>query len=176
MEPFDAFVIPVTTLRMGRNELDFTADWRFFERFESSPIQQGSFEIDVIFDRFQDHWHLVFEIEGKMDTECDRCLTPISLPVSGSHELYVKFDEGEPQEAEVINMPRETTQFDISQFVYEFIVLSVPMIKRFDCENEKPRPCDLEMLAKLSGHQRSEESASQWDALKQIRLSNEESN
>jgi uncharacterized metal-binding protein YceD (DUF177 family) len=176
MEPFDAFVIPVTTLRMGRNELDFTADWRFFERFESSPVEQGSFEFDVIFDRFQDHWHLTFEITGTMDTECDRCLTPIALPVSGSHELYVKFDDGDSQEAEVINVPRETTQFDIAQYVYEFIILSVPMIKRYDCEGEKPRPCDQEMLAKLSGLEQARVDTGPWEALKQIRLSSEDSN
>jgi len=176
MEPLDAFVIPVTSLRMGRNELDFSADWRFFQRFESSPVQQGRFDISVVFDKFLDHWHLLFEISGKMDTECDRCLAPIALPVSGTHELYVKFDDSDDGNSEVVTLPRETTQFDISQFVYEFVVLSIPIIKRYDCERDEVLPCDTEMLSKLSGHTQAIDDSGQWDALKQIRISDEELN
>ena len=77
MEALGEFVIPVTSLRMGHNELEFSADWRFFECFEGSPVEQGQFRIDVGFTRQSDHWHLEFQISGHMDTECDRCLAPI---------------------------------------------------------------------------------------------------
>jgi len=171
MEALAAYVIPVTTLRNGRNELDFKVDWRFFRHFEDSPVEQGRFDVAVMFDKYLDHWHLFFQVQGAMDTECDRCLAPIALPVSGNFELYVYFeterrDDGES--AEVIFVDRETTQFDIAQLLYEYIVLSVPVARRYECENTPYPPCDMEMLARLSQQEDVEQENVQWDVLKKI--------
>lgn len=174
MQSLDAYVIPVSSLRPGRNELEFSVDWRFFQQFESSPVQQGSFRIPVVFDKYTDHWHLLFEVTGHVDTECDRCLAPIALPVAGTYELFVRFDEDQDGEdetgPEILNVPRETTRLDVTQYLYEFVVLSVPMVKRFDCESVTPKPCDAEMLAKLSGHSEEGEADERWSMLKDIRI------
>lgn len=167
MEALAAYVIPVSTLRSGHNELDFKVDWRFFQHFEGSPVQQGSFDIRVLFDKFPDLWHLQFGIHGEMDTECDRCLVPISLPVTGEYEIYVKFDEGQKDaepDADIIYVSRESTQFDISQFIYEFIVLSMPVAKTYDCQSEQNPPCDKDMLARL----RQQETESSVNPLSEI--------
>jgi uncharacterized metal-binding protein YceD (DUF177 family) len=173
MEALSAYVIPVTALRSGRNELDFKADWRFFLHFEGSPIQQGSFEIGILFDKYPDNWHLHFEVKGHVDTECDRCLAPISLPVQGSYELYVKFDEdakNEEKSAEVIYLPKETTQMNVAQLIYEFIVLSLPVNKVYDCQSETKPPCDFEMLDRLKIQEGDAKENATWDILKQIQL------
>ena len=172
MEALTAYVIPVSSLRSGRNELDFKVDWRFFRHFEASPVQQGSFDISVFFDKYTDHWHLHFNVQGRMDTECDRCLAPISLPVSGNYELFVKFDvekKDEERSAEIVYASRETTQFDLAQFIYEFIVLSVPVKRSYDCQSEATPPCDTDMLARLSPDtEKSEITLS--DILKNIQI------
>ena len=176
MEPLDAYVIPVTSLRMGVNDLEFTADWQFFQRFEDSPVQQGRFQIGLVFDRQPDHWHLIFDVSGTVDTECDRCLAPIALPVEGEYELYVKCDgeaATEDEGPEVLHLPRETTKFDITQYLYEFIILSVPISKRYDCEAEEVRPCDMTMLAKLAAQQEETPGDIRWDILKDLPLSEE---
>lgn len=171
MEALTAYVIPVSSMQNGRNELDFRADWRFFRHFEDSPVQQGQFEIKVIFDKYLDHWHLFFQVSGEMDTECDRCLASISLPVSGNFELYVYFEteQSETREsADMIFVPRETTQLDIAQFIYEFIVLSVPVSKRYECQSAPNPPCDTEMLSRLRQQEEQQQENVQWDVLKNI--------
>ncbi|HLF65256.1 MAG TPA: DUF177 domain-containing protein [Saprospiraceae bacterium] len=170
MEALAAYVIPVSSLRSGRNELDFKVDWRFFRYFEVSPVQQGSFDITVFFDKYTDHWHLYFDVRGQMDTECDRCLAPISLPVSGNYELFVKFDvekKDVERSAEIIYVSRETRQLDIAQFIYEFIVLSIPVKRSYDCENETNPPCDKEMVARLErqGAEMSNEALSEMSEM-----------
>ncbi len=170
MEAQAAYVIPVTTLRNGQNELDFKVDWRFFKHFEESPIQQGRFDVALLFDKYTDHWHLHFEVRGVMDTECDRCLALISLPLSGSYELFVKFDVEEKdreRSAEVVYVSRETTHFDIAQFIYEFIVLSIPVTRTYDCQSEASPPCDNEMLARLDqqGDEMSNEHLSEMSEI-----------
>lgn len=166
MEALAAYRVPVTSLRNGRNVLDFQADWRFFKQFEGSPVEQGKFDITVLFDKYTDHWHLHFNIHGTLDTECDRCLVPISLPVTGAYELYVKFDSGAGQSEDVVNVPKDTTHFDLAQYLYEFIVLSVPVAKTYDCDQEPAPPCDMEMLARISAEEDRPDTESPWEALR----------
>ena len=172
MEALTAYTIPVSSLRNGRNELDFSVDWRFFRHFEGSPVEQGSFKIGVVFEKFPDHWHLWFDVSGVMDTECDRCLVPISLPVSGEYGLYVKFDPNATPDpsGDVIYVAKETTQLHIAQYLYEFIVLSIPVAKRINCEGGETAPCDMEMLARLDEEVTQDPEGTPWDVLKEIQI------
>ena len=172
MEALTASSIHVSSLRNGRNDLDFSADWRFFRHFEESLVQQGKFEIKVLFDKYPDHWYLHFEVCGEMDTECDRCLAPIVLPVTGSYELYVKFDiDAKPDPSgDIVYVPKETTHFDIAQYLYEFIVLSVPVTKSMDCESKMNPPCDKEMLARLNQQVANDPESTPWDVLKDVQI------
>jgi uncharacterized metal-binding protein YceD (DUF177 family) len=164
----ESYTIPVSTLRIGQNPLDFNVDWRFFREFEASPVEQGSFQIAVLFDKYPDHWHLHFEVTGKMDTECDRCLAAIALPIEGRFELFVKFDGGQEEARErsdeVVYVPRETTHFNIAQYIYEFIVLSIPVSKIYDCDSEQNPPCDKEMLARIE----QQEAGNATEALSEV--------
>jgi uncharacterized metal-binding protein YceD (DUF177 family) len=111
-------------------------------------------------------------VKGDLDTECDRCLAAISLPVSGSYELFVKFDDpseaAEERSADMIYVPRETTHFDISQYIYEFVVLSVPVTHVYDCQKGSRPPCDFEMLARLEQRNEEQSEGSPWDVLKAL--------
>ena len=37
----------------------------------------------------------------------------------------------------------------MAKYIYEYIVLSLPLIKVYDCENDDPLPCDEELLERL---------------------------
>jgi uncharacterized protein len=176
MNPLLPFTIPVRGLHTGITEYDFEIDDDFFTAFETSPIQQGSLQLHLTFDKSPRMWVLDFDFSGTVRTECDRCLAEIDLPIADRQQLIVKLSEApDPDEdADVVFVDPDTPRFNVAQYVYEFIVLALPMIKAYDCRSEATPPCDEDLLERLekqnssagSADDEAEDSASPWDELK----------
>ena len=176
MKDLKEYAIPVGKLREGMHTFRFEVDWQFFSQFEDSPLDQGRFEVHVDFDKHADHWLVQFKVTGLVDTACDRCLAQISLPVEGAFAVVVKYeDDRAPEiddESDVIYVTADMNDWEVAQLLYEFILLSIPVQKVYDCENEQPQPCDQDALSKLEEgeQQESADPNSIWDALKDIEL------
>lgn len=173
MKAFKQYEIPISGLKIGVHEIDYVVDWRFFEQFEDSHVKQGHFNVNVLFDKQPDHWIVRFDIQGHLDTECDRCLAPISLPTGSQNTVIVKYDEDDDtleENEDILYVSKDVHTWNIAQLIYEFISLSVPINKVYDCESENVRPCDMEMLKRLTGEVASSGDNPVWNALKQIDL------
>ncbi len=174
MSVLKAYTIPLLGLKVGIHEYDFEVDSNFFAALEDSPIQEGNFKVKLYLDKRPDEMLvLIFSFQGKISTDCDRCLAEIQLPVEGEEQLVVKYADEPREEAEVIYLAKEAAELNVARFIYEYIVLSTPIIKVYDCQEEDPIPCDEEMLDKLDAINEAPEQAddeseggSIWDALK----------
>ncbi len=159
MSELTAYKLPLSGLSSGYHNFSYSVGDTFFSHFEDSPIEKGSFEMEVELDKRPDLLVLHFDFTGKAETECDRCLATIQLPLSGRNRLLVKYGEEDPEmeEEDVFYIPYGSTELDIAPFVYEFIALAMPMVKVYECEEEEEPVCDLEMLAYLDSEQAEEE-------------------
>ena len=170
MEPLTEYTIPIEGLKDGMHEFDFQLDSSFFEHFEAAPIQNGNFTLKLYFDKRPDMLVLVFDIKGSYPTECDRCLAAIDLPVNGQEQLLIKYASQAGEDADVVYITRETKLLNIAKYVYEYVCLSVPMVKTYECETEKEPPCNQEMLAYLNREATNEPETETnnpiWEALK----------
>jgi uncharacterized metal-binding protein YceD (DUF177 family) len=168
------FSIPVKGLRPGVHEFDFQIDRRFFKAFEASPVNDGQVSVRLLFEKRPGLYVLSFHLEGMVKTECDRCLALIDLPISADQQLLVKFsEENEAEEADVVYINPEDSHLNVAQFIYEFIILALPMIKVYDCENDENPKCDWEMLKYLDGENQDQEASNPiWDALKDFQADN----
>jgi len=175
MKALKQYEIPISGLKIGVHEMHYSVDWRFFEQFEESLVKQGKFDVCVLFDKQPDYWMVTFEIQGHLDTECDRCLAPISLPLESLNKVIVKYDEDEDSPVEyedVMYVSRDIHKWNIAELIHEFILLCVPIKRVYHCENESVRPCDMKMLKRLTGEDAYSKENSVWNALKQIDLNN----
>ncbi len=173
MKALKQYEIPVSGLKIGVHEMSYIVDWRFFEDFEESLVKQGHFEVQVLLDKQHDHWMVTFDIEGHVDTECDRCLAPISLPVGCVNTIIIKYDEDGNtilENEDILYVSRGIQTWNIAELIYEFILLCVPIKRVYDCENEQVRPCDMQMLKRLTGEVATSGEDPNWNALKQIDL------
>jgi uncharacterized protein len=172
MNPLVEYQIPVRGLKSGSHSFVFKVDKVFFEHFQNSIIESGSFEVKLELEKRTELMLLSFSLDGYMDTECDRCLTPIKLPIIQNTEILVKFDEKlESDDIDVIFLAPDVNTFDISQLVYEFILLSVPLIKVYDCQGSSDPPCNFSMLEYLTKEEPKEDKPFNdptWDILKDI--------
>ncbi len=173
MDPLIEFVLPVKGMYNGLHQYDWEIGPSFFEQFEQSPVQRAKVAVGLELDKRPDMYDLNFTFEGTVESECDRCLAPIHLPVAGEGRLLVKLGEDEGlDDPDVIFIHPETQQFNVAQFIYEFIVLNLPMIKVYDCESDTPVPCDFEMLRRINQAQEQaskDNQASVWDELKKLK-------
>ena len=163
MKSLNHFTLPIWGLKMGMHEFDFQVDSEFFKHFEQTLIETGEFDVKLYFDKRSDMFVLTFDFEGHVQTNCDRCLATIKLPVKGNEQLIVKFADEEKQEDEIWYLPKGQTELNVAQQVYEIILLALPIIKIYDCENDEQAPCDEEMLSYLQPEKTAEENNSEAD-------------
>lgn len=172
MEALRSFLIPLRGLSDGHHRYEFRVSDSFFDQFEGAPVHAGEFDVVLDLDKRSRLLELDFNIEGKEFTSCDRCLNPIALPVSGTYKLYVKYGEDQEEDVDVAFIPEGTDELDVSRFIYEFIALSIPMVKVYDCQDEEEPPCNFEVLEKLEGQDEETEAPDDennpWSELKKL--------
>lgn len=156
MDVLREFRIPFVGLKLGRHEFKFELDERFFRVFEDSPVSVGNVLVKLDLEKHNSFFTLHFELDGTVQTECDRCAEDFDLEIFGDFDFYVKFMEPdmEPKEEEVdvIWIYRNETHLELGQLLYEMVVLSLPMVR--NCgepgpNNPKCKLTDPELLKNI---------------------------
>ena len=151
MNTFKEFSLPIKGLKNGYHTFNFQIDKTFFTHFEGSTIQNGVFDVTVEMDKRDSFFELTFDFDGTMQTACDRCTTMIELPFGDTQTLIVKMTQEEQNEnADIVFIHPDAHEFNVAQYIYEFICLAEPFLKVYDCENDDPRPCDFDVLNKIT--------------------------
>lgn len=170
MGVFSAFSLPIQGLKVGNHHFQYTLDAAFFQLFEASPVDESEIRVSVDLDKRFDMMVLDFELEGWFQTVCDRCSADIRMPMENTQTLFVKYGEAsETEEDEVVFIHREAPELNLARYLYEFVVLSLPISNTYDCENDAPRPCNMDVLNLLNQTNDDDDDTpgdSPWDALK----------
>ncbi len=153
--PLQPFVIPLSGLTQGGTQFNWRADGKFFGNSGNSEILNADLEVDVYVEKAMRFFGVDAAISGKVTVLCDRCLEELELPVDTGFKLSVKFGEtaetADAGDREIVMIPDGSLELDLSQFVYDYTCISLPM-RRVHPEGE----CNPEALKYLS----SEETAS----------------
>jgi uncharacterized protein len=165
------YIIPLSGLKEGRHTIDFSIGKEFFDLFEESEVKEGSLIADVEIEKRSSHAEVIIRISGSVIISCDRCLELFSLPVKCENKLLIKFGKSlEESDPDIISVPAEEHELDLTQHLYEFILLALP-IKRVHPDDKKGNStCDPLMLKKLEELLIEEENESdpRWDDLKKL--------
>jgi uncharacterized protein len=139
------FVIPYTGLKQEEHRFEYTINELFFEELEYSEIKKGRFDVELVLQKTSNMMTLDFNISGWIFVPCDRCLDDFKMPLETSQKLFVKFgDETHEETDEILVLSRSQQDFDVSQFIYEYIILAIPSV-RVHPDGE----CDPEIEKKL---------------------------
>lgn len=172
MEGWKELVLKLPGLPMGKTTINTEITSDFFKAFDSSPIQAGIFDTTVVVDKKPDLYVVHIDANGWHAAQCDRCLEPIQLPSKAQYVYYFKKEASEDWANEdVIMLEDGEVELDIRPYVHETIVLSLPMVSIYDCENDDNAPCDERILEILSDEEKdSEKENPTWDILKNIKF------
>ncbi len=176
MQARKEYIIQFAGLSIGEHLYEFNIRNKFFENLDYSEIKQGNINVKLTLLKQSSIMILQFEINGTTKVNCDRCTAEYNFPIQGNFKLIVKVgghDSGN-QDDDIITIAANEHELDLSQYLYEYITLSLP-IKRVHPDNDEGEPtCDKEILKKLKDflieEEKKDDSDPRWDDLKNISL------
>jgi uncharacterized metal-binding protein YceD (DUF177 family) len=176
MKVTNEFLIPFIGLKLGKHQFDFQINKAFFDNFDYHEYEDCDIKVTVVLEKKSTMLELSFKQKGTVYVPCDLTNEMFNLPVKAKLNLVVQFgEEFNNDNEELLILPHGEHQIDVSQYIYEMIVLSVPLkrvhpgIKDGTLKTET-----LDKLTELSVKEQKEESKKEeeidprWDKLKQL--------
>ena len=176
MKVTNEFLIPFIGLKLGKHRFDFQINKKFFDNFDYHEYEDCDIKVDVVLEKKSTMLELDFKHKGTVNVPCDLTNEMFDLPVKAKLHLVVQFgEEFNNDNEELLILPHGEHQIDVSQYIYEMIVLSVPL-KRIHpgIKDGTLKTETLEKLAELSIKEQKKESKKEenidprWDKLKQL--------
>ncbi len=167
------FFIPFSGLKLGKHEFEYEIDNTFFESFEYQEFNAASIDITAILDKMNNMMELEIEAKGTINVDCDLTGEPYDQPISSNLHLVIKFgEEYNDENDEILIIPHGEYQINISQYIYEMLVLAVPQ-KRIhpgvlDGTLQSEILDKLEELQPKEIKEESEDTDPRWDDLKKL--------
>lgn len=158
----------------GEHQFNFDLGNSFFQRLEHSDISGGELEANVLLDKKHGVLSLHFELIGKVDVICDRCLDIYAENINVKETMFVKLgDEAGEINENVILISRDEHELVIDQYLLEFIVLALPIKKIHPDNPDGKSGCNPEMIEKLNrhlakGNNIDKDHDPRWDDLKKL--------
>ena len=147
------FQIPYVGLKIGVHHFEYHIDKQFFKHFEDSPIADCKVHVRLELEKKETLFLLRFYIDGTVNATCDRCLEPFDKDIFADYQCLVKFSEelakGSNDDDEIIYIAPDADYIEVSQLIYEYINLSLPMQLMGCKEPGKDSRCNKAVIEKL---------------------------
>jgi len=170
------YTIPFVGLKLGKHKFEYQISNAFFEIFDYNEFQNSDIKVNVVLDKQSNLLVLNIKHEGTINVPCDLTSEDFDLPIKGKLKLIVRFGETfNNDNEELLILPFGEFEIDIAQYMYEMIILSIPL-KRVH-PGIKDGSLNTEALTKLKEltikEQKKEKKEEEnidprWDKLKQL--------
>lgn len=164
------YIIHFKGLKLGKHLFEFDVNDRFFEFFPEGEISNGVLNVGVELIKHSTMLELDFNINGNVDVLCDRCLEPMTIPLSYNGRLVVKFGETldlSNDELWVIN--ENEYELNLAQYIYESICLSLPIQRYHGIDGTSAEGCDPAMLSRINKVEKTVAAKDpRWDKLNDL--------
>ena len=160
------FEIAWQGLKPGPHTYIYDINDRFMkEREVDADFSNWNAQMTLLFDKHENFFMLHFDVDGDVTVPCDRCGDEFALRLWDEFDLVIKLTgedtDGQQDEDDVVFIPRSETVIDLSNWLYEFLMLSVPL-QHIHPDNEQGasgcNPIALNLLDQLSEHGESVEN------------------
>lgn len=128
MKQLNEYLIPFIGLKLGKHQFEYQMNNTFFERFEYDEFENSAIKVNIVLEKKSTLMELAFKHKGTIHVSCDLTNEMFDLPIKGKIKLIVNFgEEFNDDNEELLILPHGEHQIDIAQYIYEMIVLSVPL-------------------------------------------------
>jgi uncharacterized metal-binding protein YceD (DUF177 family) len=128
MNNLKEYLIPFIGLKIGKHQFDYQVDNTFFARFDYDEFNDASIKVSVVLEKKSTMLTLEIKHKGTVNVPCDVSGEEFDLAIKGKLNLIVKFgDTYNDEHEELLILPHGEFQVNVAQYIYESIVLSVPL-------------------------------------------------
>ena len=128
MNDLKEYLIPFVGLKIGKHQFDYQIDNTFFKNFDYDEYNAVSVKVDIVLEKKSTMLELDFKHKGTVNVPCDVSGEEFDLPIKGKLKLLVKFgDAFNDDNEELLILPHGEFQVNVAQYIYETIVLSIPL-------------------------------------------------
>ncbi len=164
------FEIEIFNLENKEYTYDLKVGNDFFKSQEGSVIEEGNVRVHVVLDKSDVFFDLLFWIEGEVALICDRSLEKFNAPISINEKLICKYGQEELEiDEQVIQITKSTQTIDLSQYIYEFISLSIPMKKLHPKFKDEDDDEGILIYSSEDGEKVDKKIDPRWGKLKELK-------
>lgn len=128
MKDLKEFDISFIGLKEGMHQFEYRIDKQFFDFFEYDEFNNSNVKVDISFLKKSTIFELNFSLSGTVEVACDVTNELFDQPIQSQMELIVKFgNEYNDENEELLIIPHSEFKINIAQYIYEAIVLGVPL-------------------------------------------------
>jgi uncharacterized metal-binding protein YceD (DUF177 family) len=149
-----AYEVAFVGLKPGVHEFNYELDDKFFAEKGARDLTNAKAHVKMSLEKNTGFMLLKFEVGGSTDVTCDRCGNPLTIDLWDEFKMLVKLVDNptemneQEEDPDVFYISRNESHLNVSDWIYEFVLLSIPMQKM--CSNEEEGPqCNQEVLNKL---------------------------
>ncbi|UKM65456.1 DUF177 domain-containing protein [Flavobacteriaceae bacterium GSB9] len=175
MKLLKEFTIPFVGLKIGKHHFDYKIEQTFFEHFEYEDFNDVNVLVDVELEKKSTFLELHFKISGWVNINCDLTNEPYNQTIENEFNLVVKFGEEYNDEfVDILIVPHGTFEINIQQYIYEMIILAVPLKRTHPGIEDGSLDSDiLKRLEELRPKQKEEKEEEEeidprWNKLKKL--------
>ncbi len=166
---FRAFEISIFNLSSKVHEYRFPINETLFGLFEQSIVERGEGTSEVVLTRSETMMTLHFDINAKVELICDISVKPFWHEIKVEKDIMVKFGEADEELSEdVIVIHRDTQFFNVAEYIYQFLLLSIPMKRIHPDIKDEQRP-DIVYSSEEPEQEEEQETDPRWAALKNLK-------
>jgi uncharacterized metal-binding protein YceD (DUF177 family) len=173
-----AIEIAFVGLKPGLHEFSYEVDDKFFAELEGKEFSGCEATVKLQLDKKSGFMLLKFEVGGKANVSCDRCGNTITKDLWDEFNMVVKLVENpdemniQEEDPDVHYISRTESHLYLNDWIYEFVLLSIPL-QRMCTQEEMGGPlCNKEVLAKLKQMEdevKDSNSDELWKGLQQFK-------
>jgi DUF177 domain-containing protein len=174
------FVISFAGLKVGKHTFKYQIEKTFFEAFKYEDFLNADVQVILDFDKTERLFELSFKAKGTITVACDLTNEVYKESIDSDLDLVVKFGDAFNDENEtILIIPHNAYELDISQYIYEMLVLAVPVKRIHPGIADGTLKSDmLQKLEELSPRQelgnKKEEIDPRWAKLQTLRTEKKE--
>jgi uncharacterized protein len=166
------YIIPFKGIKDGKDIFRFNLDREFFDLFEVEEINHVDLVAEIQLVKKINYAELEFSIRGYIEVICDLCLDLYAQKIESDGRLFIRFgDESAELSDELIVIPSNQTEIEISQYLFDFSMLGIPFKKQHPSDIKGQSGCDPEMVKILRNMEIKEKNLQtdpRWNSLKKL--------
>ena len=175
MNNLKEYLLPSGGLKLWKYQFDYQIDNTFFKNFDYDEYNAVSVKVDIVLEKKSTMLELDFKYKGTVNVPCDVSGEEFDLPIKGKLKLLVKFgDAFNDENEELLILPHGEFQVNVAQYIYESIILSVPLRRVHPGVKDGSLTDVIEKLESLSPKENKKEEQQnndidpRWENLKKL--------